>query len=219
MSRGELQLGKKGSWEVLYLPEMALRSLKTARRSERGDRLEQVACQVADLALEMTEDALREASMYLRRCASEQALRCSCTADSTSWDHQALGERPRRPKGIEVLAASTKKREKERAAWWMLTVSTPKEGDAQEYMIGKHPNGSFCSRIWGDECWGDELERGGGQSQWGDGQSQGQGECATHSGERETQELMKYRGMNGSQWNDGGAWERRGRSGFPDQRK
>ena len=66
---------------------MALRSLKTARGSERGDRLEQVACQVADLALEMTEDALREASMYLRRCdsdrcATERALRRSRTADS-----------------------------------------------------------------------------------------------------------------------------------------
>ena len=65
--RGELQPGKEGSWEVFFLPEMALRSLKTARGSERGDRLEQVACQVADLALEMTEDALREASMYLRQ--------------------------------------------------------------------------------------------------------------------------------------------------------
>ena len=64
MSRGELQLGKEGSWEVFFLPEMALRSLKTARKSERGDRLEQVACQVENLALEMIEDALREASMY-----------------------------------------------------------------------------------------------------------------------------------------------------------
>ena len=55
---------------------------------------------------------------------------------------------------------------------------------------------------------GDELERGGGQFQWGDGQSQGQGECATHSGERETQELTRYQGMNGSQWNNEGPWER-----------
>ena len=38
-------------------------------------------------------------------------------------------------------------------------------------------------------------------------------------GERETLELTKYWGMNGSQWNDEGAWERRGRSEFPDQRK
>ena len=50
-----------------------------------------------------------------------------------------------------------------------------------------------------EKCWDDELERGGGQSLWGDGQSQGQGECATHSGERETQEQMKYTAMNGSQ--------------------
>ena len=133
VSRGEVQSGKEGSWEVFFLPEMALRSLKTARGSERGDRLEQVACQVADLALEMTEDALREASMYLRRCdsdwcATERALRCSRTADSASWDHQALGERPRRPKGMEALAASTKKREKERAAWWMLSASKSRVG-------------------------------------------------------------------------------------------
>ena len=128
-----MQSGKEGSWEVFFLPEMALRSLKTARGSERGDRLEQVACQVADLALEMTEDALREASMNLRRCdsdrcATERALRCSRTADSASWDHQALGERPRRPKGIEALAASTKKRKKEWAAWWMLSASKSREG-------------------------------------------------------------------------------------------
>ena len=128
-----MQSGKEGSWEVFFLPEMALRSLKTARGSERGDRLEQVACQVADLALEMTEDALREASMYLRRCdsdrcATERALRRSRTADSAFWDHQALGERPRRPKGIEALAASTKKKEKEWAAWWMLSASKSREG-------------------------------------------------------------------------------------------
>ena len=97
MSRGEVQPGKEGSCEVFFLPEMALRSLKTAQESERGGRLEQVACQVADLAVEMTEDALQEASMYLRRCASdrcvsERALRRSLTTDSASWDHQALGE-------------------------------------------------------------------------------------------------------------------------------
>ena len=128
-----MQLGKEGSLEVFFLPEMALRSLKTARGSERGDRLEQVACQVADLALEMTEDALREASMYLRQydsdwCATERALHRSRTADSASWDHQALGKRPRRPKGIEASAALTKKREKEWAAWWMLSASKSREG-------------------------------------------------------------------------------------------
>ena len=65
-------------------------------------------------------------------------------------------------------------------------------------MIGKHPNGPFVLNL-GGRVLGDELERGGGQSLWGDGQSQVQGECITHSGEREMQELTKYRGMNGSQ--------------------
>ena len=110
VSRGQVQSGKEESWEVFFLPEMALRSLKTARGSERGDRLEQVACQVADLALEMTEDALREASMYLRRCdsdrcATERALRCSRTADSASWDHQALGGTTKAAKGDRGLGS------------------------------------------------------------------------------------------------------------------
>ena len=101
---GKWQSGKEESWEVFLLPEMALRSLKTARGSERGDRLEQVACQVADLALEMTEDALREASMYLRRCdsdrcATKRALRRFPNCKSASWDHQGFGERPRRQRG------------------------------------------------------------------------------------------------------------------------
>ena len=53
--------GKRRVLGVFFLPEMALRSLKTARGSERGDRFEPLACQVADLSLEMTEDALSEA--------------------------------------------------------------------------------------------------------------------------------------------------------------
>ena len=131
--RGEAQPGKEGPREALPLPEMAPRSPKTARGPERGDRSEQAACQVAKLALEMTEDAPREASMYLSRCdsdrcATKRALRHSRTADSASWDHQALGERPRRPKGTEALAASSKKREKEWAAWWMLSASKSREG-------------------------------------------------------------------------------------------
>ena len=105
-----MQSGKEESWEVFFLPEIALRSLKTARGSERGDRLEQVACQAADLALEMTEDALREASMYLRRCdsdrcATERALRRSRTADSASWDHQALGGTTKAAKGDRGLGS------------------------------------------------------------------------------------------------------------------
>ena len=95
---------------VFFLAEIALRSLKTARGSERGDRSEQVACQAADLALEMTEDALREASMYLRRCdsdrcATERALRRSRTADSASWDHQALGGTTKAAKGDRGLGS------------------------------------------------------------------------------------------------------------------
>ena len=103
-------IGKRRVWGGVFLPEMALRSLKTARGSEQGDRLEQVACQVADLALEMTEDALREASMYLRRCdsdrcATEGALRRSRTADSASWDHQALGGTTKAAKGDRGLGS------------------------------------------------------------------------------------------------------------------
>ena len=105
-----MQSGKEESWEVFFLAEIALRSLKTARGSERGDRLEQVACQVADLALEMTKDALRDSSMYLRRCdshrcATERALRRSRTADSASWDHQALGGTTKAAKGDRGLGS------------------------------------------------------------------------------------------------------------------
>ena len=94
----------------VFFARDGMRSLKTARGSERGDRLEQVACQVADLALEMTEDALREASMYLRRCdsdrcATERALRRSRTADSASWDHQALGGTTKAAKGDRGLGS------------------------------------------------------------------------------------------------------------------
>ena len=108
VSRGQVQSEKQEFWEVFCLLEIVLRSLKTARGSERGDRLEQVAWQVADLALEITEDALREASMYLRRCdsdrcATERTLRRSRTADSASWDHQALGGTTKAAKGDRGL--------------------------------------------------------------------------------------------------------------------
>ena len=86
-------------------------------------------------------------------------------------------------------------------------------------MIGKHPTGLFVVEFGGTSVGMTNWRERGGQSLWGEGQSQVQGECATHSGERETQELTKYRGMNDSQWNDEGAWERRGRSGFPERRK
>ena len=128
-----MQSGKEESWEVFFLPEIALRSLKTARQSERGDRLEQVACQVADLALEMTEDAPTR-SIYVSEAVR---LRSVChgadppsfrTADSASGTTRLWGERPRRPKGIEALAASTKNREEEWAAWWMLSASKSRDG-------------------------------------------------------------------------------------------
>ena len=144
-----MQSGKEESWEVFLLPEMALRSLKTARGSERGDRLEQVACQVADLALEMTEDALREASMYLRRCDSDRACHGAGPPSFPNCRFRFLGppgfggERPRRPKGIEALAASTKNREEEWAAWWMLSASKSRDEGAQQYKIGKYPNWFF----------------------------------------------------------------------------
>ena len=128
-----MQSGKEESWEVFFLPEMALRSLKTARGSERGDRLEQVAWQVADLALEMTEDALREASMYLSGATQigvprsgpsvVPELQIPLPGTTRLW-----GERPRRPNGIEALAASTKNREEEWAAWWMLSASKSRKG-------------------------------------------------------------------------------------------
>ena len=131
---GKCNREKKSLGRCFFLPEMALRSLKTARGSERGDRSEQVACQAADLALEVTEDALREASVYLRRCdsdrcATERALRRSRTADSASWGHQVLGGNDQGgQRGIEALAASTKNREEEWAAWWMLSSSKSREG-------------------------------------------------------------------------------------------
>ena len=56
---------------------------------------------------------------------------------------------------------------------------------------------------------GEELDRGGGQFQWGDGPTQGQGECATHSGERETQELTRYQGRTAPS----GMVKERGRGG------
>jgi len=71
----------------------------------------QVVAGVSVLALEMTEDAHRDASTYARRwaserCVSERALRLSRTANSTSSDHHALRGRPRRPKGMETASIS-----------------------------------------------------------------------------------------------------------------
>ena len=81
------------------------------------------------------------------------------------------------------------------------------------------PTGLFVVEFGGTCVWLTNWKDGGGQFQWGDGPRQGHGECATHSGERETQELTRYQGKNGSQWNGEVAWERRGRSEVPDRRK
>ena len=104
---GKCNREKKSLGRCFFLPEIALRSLKTARGSERGDRLEQVACQVADLALEMTEDALREASMYLRRydsdrCATERPsvvpeLQIPLPGTTRLWGNDQGGQRGLRP--------------------------------------------------------------------------------------------------------------------------
>ena len=103
-----MQLGK-GLGRFFFARDCIERP-EDSTRIRTGDRLEQVACQVADLALEMTEDALREAFMYLRRCdsdrcATERAFRRSRTADSASWDHQALGGTTKAAKGDRGLGS------------------------------------------------------------------------------------------------------------------
>ena len=98
-------------------------------------------------------------------------------------------------KGIEALAASTKKREKEWGSLVDVECIKNKRGKVlSNIRLVNIPIGLFVVEFWEDECLGDKLERGGGQFQWGDGPSQGQVECATHSGERETQELTRYQG-------------------------
>jgi len=72
-----------------------------------------VACQVSALALKMTEDALHDASTYASQWASERALHLSLTANSTSSHHHALGEQPRRLKGMEALAELKRNEDKE----------------------------------------------------------------------------------------------------------
>jgi len=114
-------LGVRKFWvaERTLLASTTVLRLKTARGVEQGVKLLQAGCQVSALALEMTEDALCDTSMYARRWASEQraserSLRLSHT-DSASSHHHALRRRLRRPKGMEALAAF-KRKEKERAA-------------------------------------------------------------------------------------------------------
>jgi len=61
------ELGNSGSREEPFLPATVLRKLKTARGFEQEDGLLQVACQVSVLAMEMTENALHDASTYAKR--------------------------------------------------------------------------------------------------------------------------------------------------------
>ena len=89
------------------------------------------------------------------------------------WGNDQGGQREERPWQLRLRRG---KRSGQPGGCWLR--QHQKRGNAQQYMIGKHPNGPFCSWILGDKCWGDELERGGGQPLWGDGQSQGQGESA-----------------------------------------
>ena len=103
-------IGKRRVLGGVFFARDPIEKPEDSTRIRTGDRLEQVVCQVADLALEMTEDALREASMYLRRCdsdrcATERALRRSRTADSASWDHQALGGTTKAAKGDRGLGS------------------------------------------------------------------------------------------------------------------
>jgi len=110
-----------------------------------GNRLLQVACEVSVLALELTEDVLRDASTYAirwatERYASERALHLSRTADSASSDHHALGGRPRQPKGMEALAAFKRSDKKDRAAQWIFCASSIGRGSAQRYILQIHPN-------------------------------------------------------------------------------
>ena len=124
---------EKKSLGGVFFARDCIEKPEDSTRIRTGDRLEQVACQVADLALEMTEDALREASMYLRRCdsdrcATERALRRSRTADSASGTTRLWGGTTKAAKGDRGLAASTKNREEEWAAWWMLSASKSRDG-------------------------------------------------------------------------------------------
>jgi len=116
-------LGVRKFWVArrTLLASNCVKRLKTAQGFEREL---QVACQVSVLALEMTEDALRDASTYARRWASEHALRLSRTANSSSSNHHALGGRPRRPKRTESLAAFKRSDEKDRAGQWIFCASS-----------------------------------------------------------------------------------------------
>jgi len=62
MFLGDWELENSGSREEPFLPATVLKKLKTARGFKQGDRLLHVACQISALAVEMSEDALCNAS-------------------------------------------------------------------------------------------------------------------------------------------------------------
>ena len=94
----EEQLGKLGEKEdEEEYPATEQRTEYTDLGLELGEREKQIACHASALALAMTDKAHREAEM--------KALRLSLTVSSTSADHQAVGWRLMRPKGMEDLAA------------------------------------------------------------------------------------------------------------------
>ena len=126
-------------------------------------------------------------------------LRRSQTADSASWDHQALGERPRRLKGIEALAASTKNREKEWASLVDVESIKIKRGKVlSNIRLVNIPTGLFVVEFGGTCVW---------LTNWKEGEDNFNGEMVGAKvmknppltvGSERTQELTRYQGKNGS---------------------
>ena len=97
--------------------------------------------------------------MYLRRCdsdrcATERALRRSELQIPLPGTTRLWGEQPRRPKGIEALAASIKNREEEWAAWWMLSAIKIKRGKVlSNIRLVNIPTGFFVVEFGGTCVW------------------------------------------------------------------
>ena len=105
-----MQSGKEESWEVFFFAQDGIEKPEDSTRIRTGRQVRTGGLPGCRFALEMTEDALPEASMYRRRCDSdrldtERALRRSRTADSASWDHQALGGTTKAAKGDRGLGS------------------------------------------------------------------------------------------------------------------
>jgi len=67
VSLGDWELGNSGSREKPFLPATVLRRLKTAQGVRARGQVVTGGLPGLGLALEMTEDALRDASTYVRR--------------------------------------------------------------------------------------------------------------------------------------------------------